>query len=403
MTIYFFLSVVFLVASGLLAYFLIPVLRNIVYLTVFTTSYYGILGSLYWFYYNNSYFLGVYWGSDIFFASFLFTLFVFIFLFSFTLVSFYVNRQVSFKPQKEVSIPNSFWIVAIISIVSCMFVYIDRDGRGSFFLIAYQFSDMLIPIILILFAVGRNKVAMLFLSLFFFYCVFVGFRYKLVIVIFPLFSYWFLFGQFKRKILLATVMPTFVLSLFTLMTLYRVKFGGINIGSDKEINFDSILYGFFADSNILFGVISVRDYVIRGGYYAGLTPLYEMFIDLVPRALMPEKDVGQHLNLVLEGLIVKEAMTSGTTYPFFGEYMIMGGYPAAILGSILLGVLVAYFSSLILNFHSKKLTVMGIALVAVLFGYYYMSRGYLPQFFKAIVFILIPYIYFCKKMVAKNV
>lgn len=386
-------------------YAVIKPLKVIIYMITLTVFYYAILGALYWYYVNGAYFLGVYWGEDIFYGSFLFLIFSLILVISIVVSSLFLNRTLvidssSIGPH---AIPTSFWLVASVSVLSCLYVYLDRNARGGLFLVAYQFSDLLIPVILLLVAVGRRKFAMSLVAFFVLYCVFVGFRYKLVILFIPLFLYILAVSDTKRKFLWGMLLPVLVLSLFSVMTLFRVKFSGIDISAASDVSVERLLYGFLADTNILFGLLAIDDYIISSDLFVGVTPFVDSFKDLVPRFLLPDKDVGGYLIYVLEGLIAKEGLHSGTTYPFFGEYLMMGGYLGAVAGCIVLGGVISFFGRLVLSSGNRDAIILGAGLLAVLFGYYYVSRGYMPQFFKALVFILLPYLYYSKAIWSKDV
>ncbi|MDZ4055647.1 MAG: hypothetical protein U1D69_01565, partial [Polynucleobacter sp.] len=51
---------------------------------------------------------------------------------------------------------------------------------------------------------------------------------------------------------------------------------------------------------------------------------------------------------------------------------------------------------------SKRLSWTAIGLLAALFGYYYVSRGYFPQFAKSLLFVLLPFFYLSRDLHRKN-
>lgn len=364
-----------------------------------TGLYYAILGYMYWWNVEGGYFAGLYWGDSLEESAELFTMAILI-----TSCSYYLTSRQIHSPEKLSSrtMPTNFPVkphelksfraFTMLSIISCAFVFIDKDSRGSLFLIAYQFSDLAIPAIIFALALSPNDKKYRTAAVFFlFYCIFVGFRYKIILLSFPLLVLVLANSKPAKRFLVLTIFPALLIILFSIIQVTRVKFSGLDLSQIKNIDTDKLLYGLFADTNILFGVSSITSYILPNEKLIYFQPFLDSVLELIPKIIIQDRDTGQQIYFVLEGLISNEGMNSATTYPFFGEYLNMFGYPGYWAGCILLGFLIAYLMKKSYQKGIPQLTWTTAGIIAVLFGYYYVSRGYMPQFVKSLVFILTPY------------
>jgi hypothetical protein len=321
-----------------------------------------------------------------------------------------IQRRIKkpYPPAKQIAWSNTLLYVYLIptslGLIGCVVVLftginIDFEFRNPFLLIAYQFSDVLIACILFAAAVrGRGRSWALGTGAFFFvYAVIVGFRYKLALVLVPI-LFWYLFETKSRgsKSLVKKVTSVVFfgfggLLVFSLMTIFRVKFGTPDF--DQQVAASDLIYSFFAESNIQFGLTAIlATYVDHETYYF-FAPVLDAIKELVPHVLFPSRTSGLYLLEMQLGFLTDAGSASGTAYPFVGEFAIMGGYVGIVIGTVLYALSYVYLHNLIRrkapNF---SVSVMGIALLATLMGYYHYSRGYLPQATKSYLFVLVPYI-----------
>lgn len=369
-----------------------------------TGFFYAILGNVYWTISNQGYFAGVDWSEELTYVVFLFSLAIFLTGASyFAVLKFKIgsrSRAVLVLQPNNVNFTLSkfVWLLVSLGFFSSIFVFLDNSGRGPLFLIAYQFSDVTIAALVFLYVVSpKGKVFNFLIVFFILYCLFVGFRYKLILLFFPIYIIKLYRTSQAKRLVYGLLAPLLLLMLFSIITVVRVKFSGLNFEKLEAVDKSVLLYGLFADTNILFGLCSIVYNVLPSGMYVGLDPIRDIFIDLVPRFLLPDKSTGSQIGLVLNGLHSEEGINSATTYPYFGEYLLMYGYTGYFVGSCLLGALVG---KLVASFKSKfsvELALAGISLISVMFGYYYVSRGYLPQFGKSIIFVLVPFYLMCRQ------
>lgn len=288
--------------------------------------------------------------------------------------------------------------VVVVSIVCGMYVLAIGDSTGSgFVLIAYTLSDMLIPSILFALILGRRyrNLGFILVGVFVLYAILVGFRYKLALLILPV-MLWVYFGNLPKmtKITLSAVIGGCTLALFSVMTLYRVKFGG-GLDFSRGGSVDP-LYGLFAESNVVFGMASIMGRFVDQDVVRYLEPLVDALKELLPRVFFPDRTSGLYLLDVADGLMTDEGSRSGTAYPFVGEFALMGGYPGIVLGTLAYGLLYCWLHAVVVRVSpSESLMRMGLALLATIMGYYHYSRGYIPQANKAYIFVFAPYLLLC--------
>ncbi|MGH9878062.1 MAG: hypothetical protein ACRD5H_10525, partial [Nitrososphaerales archaeon] len=299
-----------------------------------------------------------------------------------------------------------FWILFGVACFSMAYVLIKGVALGGLnrsdplILVFYQFSDLFIPVLLYSVAKKRfSKFNLIFISLFTTYAISVGFRYKLVLLYFPLIL--LLLGEnvgalkkLKRRTY-AVVTGCAVLVLFSLMTLTRKKFSGLDFSALEGVSLNLILYGLFAESNIIFGLLGILSEFLNKSNFIYLQPIIDSVLELVPRFFLPDRITGAYLVTGAAGLVTDQAMKSGTAYPYFGEFLSMGGHAAGVIGVIVYASLYRRYAKLnkLAGLAKQEYMIIGAGILAVFFGYYNFSRGYLPQSVKGFIFVVMPYYY----------
>ncbi len=381
-----------------------------------SSTYYAYLGPGYWINVRSSSFIGVYWGSDEIISAAL--------LLSWSSFSVLVIVQLAdwIAPRKLIIMaPNlknysanqtPLFVFAIIGALGLVYTSLSVLSAGGFnegdrfLLIAYQFSDLLIPVALYLVGTKISKTAKIgILSIFLCYALFLGFRYKAILLMAPILSASFMApdligapSKILRRRSLIIVAGLLLIIGFSLLTLARTKFEGVDINAVKSQNTEDMIYGALAESNIIFGELSIINDFVNQDRSLGLRPLALAAEEWLPRFLFPNKGANSYMEAVLAGLISDEALKSATAYPYIGEYLIIGGYTALPFALLILGLFCRWYIGAVYagagcTFHRE----IGGGLLAVFVGYYYYSRGFLPQALKGVVFVLLPYIYLVTK------
>lgn len=384
-----------------------------------STCYYGVLGPWYWLNFENGIFLGGNWQYYL-------TKLPLIYVSVFFLIMFIFIKKPLFKYKESNSDARDFnesqlsivilYFFLIIGVLSSTYVYLVGSSidhlseltNDPFVLILYQFSDLLIPVIL--FALGckktNKKVWLAIVILFIAYSTFTGLRYKIALLVGPILLAFYFDSEANKKSKLTIMLSLTILgAFFSIMTVARNKFSGIDMESVEEMRGSSFLYGLFAETNSVFGLASAFKHYGERYDYVLFQPLIEVFVQFVPRFMYPEKDLYRHLKDIAYGISMSdESARSGTTLPFFGEYYVMFGWFGIIVGVYLFTVISMYLLKLMIRFSlNKKQLLIGLGLVTVYMAYYYYSRGSMAQIFKGIVFILIPYILLLRLQKYKSV
>lgn len=401
----------FLIISSIYAYFSVrDVDKTIVVVQIASALYFCIFGYWFWAYGREFEFLGGYWSEDLPRARNILCFYTSLFLFSIAFFSKRLTpvifRQVSPVPPASPVFPVvPFRIISVAGLLGAAYVAYSAVAYGglnpddSIALLIGQFADLIIPCLLFYVATkGWNKLSVVALFIFVAFSVFVGFRTRIVLTVAPLLLYFWLSqgNRLSGKILVVLVGGITTL-LFSVMTFSREKFNSVDIDRILSADYSDLLEGLFAEANILFGLIGVLSEFVDRGSYVYAQPLIDSVVEFVPRSLYPEKRTGEYLVTAVLGLLASNAVESGTAYPFVGEYLLMGGHGAAFFLSVLYGYLVIKLRLYICHVSYGSVACVGTSLLAVFFGYYYYSRGYLPQMTKFFVFVVLPYLYLAKK------
>lgn len=373
-----------------------------------TNLYYTVGGYWYWKYIKNSEFVGVFWGGDLDRAAIYLSLastLVF-----FTTITFSKKRTTALiysHPSHRSHGLKYFHIFSFFGVLGAGYVFASLISYGNlnlgdpFILIAYQFSDFLIPCILFRISYyGMNRKSVIILMLFSYYAVSVGLRYKLLLTLMPIFIFYVFYFDVGLRSRLHKTFAIFgaivVLFLFSLMTTGRPKFNSLDLSNTELSSFDDFLYGFFAETNLLFGLITaIRSFVDnQDPAYIYLSPIGDFFLELLPKFLFPFRQTNAHYSFIADGLITDEGANSGTTYPFVGEYLVMFGFIGLVVGCVFYSLLFLYINRRLIRLSrdNVRMKQFGVALLATFFGYYFYSRGYLPQTLKGLLFVIFPYL-----------
>ncbi len=384
-----------------------------------STFYYGICGPWYWLEYRDGLFLGVSWGNEL---DRMRDWYVGIFVLVSVGIAL-VNRvtypaKLRIESDQELIQINSgmtYKALLLLGLVASAYVLIRggslADGASltddPLLLILYQFSDILIAIVLFLISVeGLTKRNITYLFLFVMYGAFVGLRYKVLLVAAPVLIYMFVVvGRNRLPVKVAMVLVGICfIGILSLLTIARTKFSGIDVDALSNVEVDDLLHGLFAETNIVFGLAASLNTFGTYREFVGFSPLIDSIVQFVPRFLYPDKSLYSNLDGMLYGLGDSlEAYQSATMMPFFAEYYSMGGMLAVAIGLlsyiVISSVLIVQLRRVAPNFRSL---VIGGTLISIFIAYYYYSRGSIPQIFKGIIFICIPYLYLLKHQIRRN-
>lgn len=184
-----------------------------------------------------------------------------------------------------------------------------------------------------------------------------------------------------------------LIALFAFMQVARVGLRS-GIGMDmSDVTLDELLNPFYAEIDdfksfyALLGVVPERHDFLYGSQMI----LYSLVL-LIPRAIFPGKPYPAVHELV--GLSLgPQAVANGNAYPSIGEYYVEFGVIGVFVCMWLLGVISRRLKSCYLKTEGKSLAMMAYAIVYPSF-LSVVIRGYMPQNFSMLLFMLAPLLLF---------
>lgn len=309
---------------------------------------------------------------------------------------------------------EALWIANLISIVGAfasLYVIVNSSDVaagisvrdvGSFFLLIGAVADVQIGAVLFGVAVKGGVRWWLHLFYYLIYAGYVGFRIKILLILTPLIMLYLLKDFSIRRIFSVGVGVLILIISLSLLTLVRVKYSGVDFSTLNNNDLDGFLYGFFAETNIIFGLLSVLDVFGRDGLYAGLSPIMDIFTQWIPRFFWSDKQNGAHLLLIAEGLSNDPAILFvGVSQPFYAEYYAIAGWLGVFIGLFLFLFVVIYIHRYIFRCAAigENGLLVGVGLLMVFMFYFYFGRGVMASAVKTGVFTLGVYMFLVRSAV----
>ena len=388
--------------------------RPFFYVLLFSTAYYGLGGYSYWVIFQHSVFAGRDWDESLLDEA---SILISLTAVALAAVVFILGRMSRMAdvgvavpvlgPRTRAQVPTVFWLMLGVGVAASLFVLskgsVSTDAgdvrmRSPIFLIAYQFSDIIIAAALYRLAVrGFDRLTIVTILYFAVYATMVGFRYKIALIGVPMIMYLaFSSGPAGRKYIVTGAAALGAVALFSAMTLFRQKFGSLDVHRTLREPFQEIIYGFFAETNIIFGLSTIIRANVDQGIIHPVQPIADALMELLPRFLFPSRSTGEYLRPMQLAFLSDQGIASGTAYPWIGEFLIMFGWLGTVAAPVLLGTVYIWVKGRLKSLSSTpRQWIVGIFLLATLLGYYHFSRGYLPQILKSYLFVLVPFLILC--------
>jgi hypothetical protein len=389
--------------------------RGIVGVLTACSFYYCVAGTAYAVYYAGARYAGVQWLPDnIVFAGQ-------VLCFATLLLTFWiiklpdVFRNAAPRPAgwqtearaQDVDLTFAFWILFFIGFAASAYVlktgtfasngYDYYHPTNPYMLLAFGISDILVPVTIYAIATrGYSALTLTMIAYFVGYAVLVGFRYKIALLALPILLDQILGSRpLRTKVITLSFVGVGGFALFTVMTLYRSKFGMPDF-SHVSGDFDTLVFGAFAEANVLFGLSSIIDNYASHFVIYPLAPWLDSIKELVPHFIFPNRTSGEYTKPLTLGLISFAGTQSNMAWPWIGEAMIMSSYFALIWAPAALAGLYVFLKSKLRRYAvNPRYYAWGLGLLAAEIGYYHYSRGYMPQVVKGYIFLVGPYFFLC--------
>ena len=230
-----------------------------------------------------------------------------------------------------------------------------------------------------------------------------GFRYRLLLLIFPLILLWLFYSKKKPRLIL--------------LILFMVAFVGLNGAysvarhisrHNPEVNqYESIvrfnpleMFGSsFEEAGVFFTTSAAIAKVPSEYPYVGLAPVSTALQQGIPRFIYSDKSQGEYSGRLRQ--LIYNKPDSYTAYLGFGEYYLMAGWPSLALISLALGWGLRRLWTWFLWRQYEPLA-QSVYLLHTCFLYVLISRGYFPQVVMLYFFTILPalFVYF---LVSKKV
>lgn len=230
-----------------------------------------------------------------------------------------------------------------------------------------------------------------------------GFRYRLFLLICPIFLYILVNGNFSKfkNLLFAIFGSIFSLILFTnFESINMMKFGLNRITTIFDL-YKILITGETSTFLTTSGVINVVPEKLK---FINFYPIYKTLIHPIPSGLF-NKEAGDYIKKLLFAIYDNTFVFKGSAYLYFGEYYYMFGWFGIFIFSFLLGSIMKRLWIWI-NLHQDEQLAQVVYLSNLTYIFMIITRGYLPQQFHLYMFTVFPinfiYIINVKKKIFKS-
>lgn len=249
-----------------------------------------------------------------------------------------------------------------------------------------SFVDLAIPAIALI-AFSRVKTSFWLMVLLMMVClgyIMLGSRYRIAILMI-LVVFYFLGSNRSVINVKSIVIAALGVILLAIVSVGRSYRKGFDLQTVTTSSLDSFTKGLASDVNIHLTMGAVLEFVPRHHGFDFFAPIYVAVTSIIPRAIWIDKPAPEYLLAIPGALVPYGLQFSGAALPLYGEWYLMGGYPAILAISILV-------LSILENLYSKAVNDGKYAIAASLacFSAYAYTRGYMAQNVLAFIFIVVP-------------
>lgn len=241
------------------------------------------------------------------------------------------------------------------------------------------FFNGLIPII-VFSLVYKIRLRIFWVVLFSLISIYLGFRYRLILLFYPIFIYYFAINNanFYKVIKYASVL-LIVLGIISIVGISRQYSNGLDINKLKEIDYSRILVlGIFNDTSTVLTSGEFIKIVEQYDLYAYFMQIYYIISYFFPKTIWVDK-VYSPIFEIIGGFTGFQYNENGSAILGYAEYFHTGGY----FGLIFFGVFFAWLTAIFFKKFAfdncvKKFDLMVYAIIVSWF-INSLTRGYLPQ------------------------
>ncbi|EHA62373.1 hypothetical protein Syn8016DRAFT_1668 [Synechococcus sp. WH 8016] len=218
-----------------------------------------------------------------------------------------------------------------------------------------------------------------------------GFRYRIVLLIVPIFLLWYL-ARLKRPniSILAIFLVGFIL-FNGFIGLTRTYGKGLDFSRlDQQLNLFSLTNTGVSETGVFLASSGVMaETPGPGSPFVGLQPLVAAVLFPIPRAIFPSKPDASYYQNALHSFYGGRVYIQGAVIINYAEYYLVAGFPSLILISFFLGLMLRKLWNWFLVRSGEPLA-QCVYLLTASYLYVVVSRGYFPQVLFLFVFSVFP-------------
>ena len=218
-----------------------------------------------------------------------------------------------------------------------------------------------------------------------------GFRYRLVLLVVPLFLVWYLYQARRPNLLVLSIFLVAFVVFNGLIGLTRSYGRGLDLTQlDQGVDLFTLTNTGVSETGVFLASSGViQQTPAPRSPYVGLQPFVATLLFPIPRSLFPGKPDASYFKDALAELYGGALFARGAMILNYSEYYLIAGFPSLIAMSFLFG----YSLRLLWNWfllRSHEPLAQCVYLLSATYIYVVISRGYLPQVLMLFIFSVAP-------------
>jgi len=205
-----------------------------------------------------------------------------------------------------------------------------------------------------------------------------GFRYRLVILLIPLFMLWYMLRQRRPNPLVILAIVSAAILVAGVVGASRQYGVGLDVNQLQGKGLMDYFTNALGETNVFFTSAGVMRITPSESPFVGLDPLIATILFPIPREFLPGKPGNEYISNVTTILYGGAKYASGTAILNFTEYYLIAGWLSLVASGVFMGWLVrCLWNWFLVRLHEPFAYV--IYVISASFLYVAVSRGYMPQ------------------------
>lgn len=235
-----------------------------------------------------------------------------------------------------------------------------------------------------------------------------GFRYKLLLLLAPLFLLWLFYLKRRPKLVIATLVMVLFIVLSGIISVWRISSRG-GPTQLQDLSPVEIFLSSFEEAGTFFTSSLVLSVVPSEYPFIGIEPLVTTVLHPIPRQILADKPSGDYTYRIQDDIYTTKGALGPASIPWkshtaflsYVEYYLIAGWPSLVVISFTLGVLMRRIWSWFL-LRQYDPVAQSIYLLNACYLYSVISRGYLPQVVMGYCAIILPLYLIYRRLVSRH-